>query len=41
MPASANAATPGGPGIVDPVADYLGAFSNDDWIDGWTTWLTS
>jgi hypothetical protein len=37
----ANAAAPSGPGIVDPVADYLGAFSNDNWIDGWTTWLTS
>jgi hypothetical protein len=37
---AANAATPTGPGIVDGSADYLGAFGNSNWIDGWTTWVT-
>ncbi len=36
----ASAATPTGPGIVDGSADYLGAFSSSNWIDGWTTWVT-
>lgn len=38
---AANAETPGGPGIVDGSADYLGAFSSDNWIDGWTEWATN
>jgi hypothetical protein len=37
---AANAATPTGPGIVDGSADYLGAFGSNNWIDGWTTWVT-
>ncbi len=35
----ANAAAPVGPGV-DATARYLGAFSGDNWISGWTTWAT-
>lgn len=38
---AASAETPSGPGIVDPSADYLGAFSADNWIAGWTDWATN
>jgi hypothetical protein len=35
----ANADTPNGPGIVDPGADYLGAFSGTDWTATWSVWV--
>lgn len=33
----ANAATPSGPGV-DAGADFLGAFSGTNWLQGWTVW---
>jgi hypothetical protein len=35
----ANADTPGGPGVVDTGADYLGAFSTTDWTATWSVWV--
>ncbi|HUF88518.1 MAG TPA: hypothetical protein VMR66_00900, partial [Gemmatimonadota bacterium] len=37
---AANAATPNGPGIVDPGATYLGAFSGTDWTAPWAVWVS-
>jgi hypothetical protein len=38
--AAGNALAPGGPGVVDPGATYLGAFDgSNDWMAGWTRWF--
>ena len=37
---AANAATPTGPGIVDPGATYLGAFGATDWTATWSVWVS-
>jgi hypothetical protein len=36
---AANATAPTGPGIVDPGATYLGAFSGTDWTATWSVWV--
>lgn len=36
---AANAETPTGPGV-DGSADFLGAFSTTNWLQGWTIWAT-